>query len=60
METKGRDLDGRPNGLRMPWLTRLTVVEPEEDRLQTHEEESDDTPVIESENEPEEEVSVDN
>ena len=32
----------------------------EEDRLQTHQEETDDTPVNEPENEPQEEVSVDN
>ena len=26
METQGRDLDGRPSGLRMSWLAHLTVV----------------------------------
>ena len=30
METNERDLDGHPNGLRMPWLTHLIVVKSQE------------------------------
>ena len=57
METKGRDLDRVENVLAD---TSDCSKESEEDRLQTHKEERDDTPVNKPENEPEEEVSVDN
>ena len=60
-ETKERDLDSHPNRLRMPWLTRLIVVKSQERTdFKLRKRRVIIPPVNEPENEPEEEVSIDN